>query len=82
MAKVESLEQLIMRDNSLGNTAAEALYYLVKQKRNLWKLPLDMNMIKYGTLLDIEKECKKNKRYAALMTNSLPHIKQEISRLE
>ena len=39
-----------------------------------------MNMIKYVTLLDIEKLCKKNKRNAKYIIH-VPEIKQEISSL-
>lgn len=39
-----------------------------------------MNMIKYVTLLDIEKICKKNKRNAKYIIH-VPEIKQEISSL-
>jgi hypothetical protein len=51
-----------MRDNNLGIESGDAFLFLIQQKKNLWKLQLDMNMIKYVTLLDIEKVCKKNKR--------------------
>lgn len=39
-------------------------------------------MIRYGTLLEIEKECRKNRRNAKLMVDQIPDIKLEISALE
>jgi Ran GTPase-activating protein (RanGAP) involved in mRNA processing and transport len=80
--KTDNLEQLILRDNELGNEAGDALYFLAQSKKNLWKLQVDMNMIRYGTLLDIDKECKKNKRNAKTLMSHMPNFKQEISELK
>ena len=41
-----------------------------------------MNLMRYGTLLDIEKECGKNKRKSKLLSYSIPEIQQEISDLQ
>ena len=41
-----------------------------------------MNLMRYGTLLDIEKECGKNKRKSKLLSHSIPEIQQEISDLQ
>jgi len=37
-----------------------------------------MNLVRYGMLLDIERECKRNKRKSKLLLHSLPEIQQEI----
>ncbi|CDW88755.1 leucine rich repeat family protein [Stylonychia lemnae] len=76
VAKTENLEQLNLRDNNLGLECGDAFLFLVQQKRNLWKLQLDMNMIKYVNLMEIEKTCKKNKRNAKQLY--IPDIKKQI----
>ena len=73
------MEQIILRDNQLGNEASDAFLFLVKEKTNLWRVQLDLNMIKYVTLVEIEKTCKRNKEY--VKKTALPDIKQEISTL-
>ena len=46
----------------MGVEAGDALYFLVQQKKNLWKVQLEKNAIRYGTLMEIDKECKRNRR--------------------
>eukprot|EP00347_Sterkiella_histriomuscorum_P016174 403354202 len=60
----------------MGNEKLQTLLLKVQQKKNLWKLQLDMNMIKYVNLVEIEKICKKNKKNSKLMY--IPKIQQEI----
>lgn len=72
IAKVKTLEQVNLRDNNLGIECSDSFLHLVQQKKNLWKLQLDMNMIKYVNLVEIEKICKKNKKNAKVAY--IPHI--------
>ena len=62
LTNVNTLETVYLRDNELGVEAGDALYFLVQQKKNLWRVQLDKNTIRYGTLVDIDKECKRNRR--------------------
>jgi hypothetical protein len=77
IVKAKSLEQLLLRDNNVGIEAGEVFLDGVKAKNNLWKLQLDMNMVKYATLVEIDKICKKNKR--TVHDRYLPKIRQEIN---
>jgi hypothetical protein len=55
---------------------------MVKERRNVWRVALDMNMIRYGIILELERECQKNKRKVKHFGGStLPGIKEEISQL-
>ena len=60
--RLEALEEVHLRDNMFGQEAGEAWLMAVKEKRNLYKVCLEMNMIKYVTLKEIDKECHKNKK--------------------
>lgn len=64
LKQLHCLEQLNIKDNLLGTDSSDAFLFLVKEKRNLWKCNLDMNMIKYANLIEIERTCKKNKPVA------------------
>jgi hypothetical protein len=75
--RAKTLEQLLLRDNNVGIEAGEVFLDSVKAKNNLWRLQLDMNMVKYATLVEINKICKKNKR--TVHDRYLPHIRQEIN---
>ena len=76
------MEQLYLRDNDLGNEAADALYFLAQSKKNLWRIQVEKNNIRYGTLIDIEKECKRNKRNLYHGRQGMfQEIRQEISEL-
>jgi Ran GTPase-activating protein (RanGAP) involved in mRNA processing and transport len=71
--KAKSLEQLLLRDNNVGVEAGDVFLDAIKSKNNLWRLQLDMNMVKYATLVEIDKICKKNKR--TVHDRYLPHIR-------
>lgn len=63
----------------MGNEASEALLDLVQSKQNIWKLHIDMNMIKYVTLIEVERVCKRNRQNSK--RENLPDIRQEIIEL-
>jgi len=74
-----SLEQLLLKENNLSLESGDALLFLVKEKKNLWKVQVNLNMIRYQTQVEIEKVCKRNK--ATVKRVNLPEIKEEIKEL-
>ena len=80
LAKLGNLEQVNLKDNCLGNESSDELLFLVKKQKALWRLNINLNMIKHVSLIEIEKQCKRNKQYAKM--KGLPEIKREIKRLE
>lgn len=80
LIKVKSLEQVILRDNNIGPDGGDALLFLAQQKLNLCKLQLEMNMIKYVTILEIEKFCKRNKQNTRVH-HTIPGFKQQLTHL-
>jgi len=73
---LRTLESISLKDNNLANESSDALLYLVKENTNICKCNLELNLIKYISLVEIDKTCAKNK--AQFRRQDLPSIRREI----
>jgi hypothetical protein len=76
---MRSLESLNVKDNALAGESSDALLFLVKENRNVTRCNVELNMIKYTALVEIDRTCRKNKASGYLM--DIPTIRREIKGL-
>lgn len=77
---LKNLESINLKNNSLEWESSDAYLYLVKENHTIFKCNLELNMIKYLQVIEIEKTCKNNKYIVASI--NIPQIKKEIKGLK
>lgn len=79
LVKYKSLQQLILDNNELNDTAGEELRSLAYKNQTILKLRTERNNIAKRIQLAIEEQCKHNQENAK--KNSLPNMKSVVSHL-
>jgi len=74
------LETVILRDNKFTDLTGEQLVFSTKKNRNLRKIPLDKNIMKFKFIKEIESQCSENRNDQE--KQKLPEFKQQISLLQ
>jgi len=80
LTNLKKLETINLKNNSLGFDSSDSLLFLVKENHTICKCNVELNMIKYASIVEIEKTCKQNKQ--VMSTIDLPKIKKEIKGLK
>ena len=73
------MENLNLCNNLLAGESGDAPLFLVKENRSITKCTAENNMIKFNSLVELERICKHNKKISDEIC--LPEIRKEIKGL-